>query len=87
VQHSLLSMGKVPPHQPFAGVGIVRLQRLKNGLVVRLSKRDSSATENPWVAVETHNAPNISAEQVDQALVPTGKRNLVVEVEVVPVAV
>ena len=75
------------PHHPLAGIGVVRFERLENGLVVRLSQRDTSAIENPWVSVETHNAPDISAEQVNQALVPAGQGNLVVEVEVVPIAV
>src|SRR5258706_4518745 len=80
-------MGKMLPHHPLAGIGVVRFERLENGLVVRLSQRDTSAIENPWVSVETHNAPDISAEQGNQALVPACQGNLVVEVEVVPIAV
>src|SRR6266851_4859626 len=80
-------MGKMLPHHPLAGIRDVRFERLENGLVVRLSQRDTSAIENPGVSVETHNAPDVSAEQIDQALVPAGQSNLVVEVEVVPIAV
>jgi len=33
-------MGKMLPHHPLAGIGVVRFERLENGLVVRLSQRE-----------------------------------------------
>jgi len=55
--------------------------------MVSLSERDASGAERAGVSIQTHKGPDISVEEVDQAAISAGEGNLVVKVEVMPLAV
>jgi|SRR5580700_2788491 len=80
-------MRKMSPHQPFTGVRIARYQRLENGFMISLSERDAPRTEHARIPIESHERPDISVEQVNQAAVSAGDGDLIVKVEVMPLAI
>lgn len=87
MQKGLLRVGKVTSHQPVTGVRIMRLQRLQDGFVVSLSERDAPGAEHARISIEAHERPDISVEKVDQAAISAGQGNLIMKVEVMPLAV
>src|ERR1700730_17947318 len=55
--------------------------------MICISKWDAAWTQDSGVSVEAQQAPDIPTQQVDQSTVPTCERDLIVEVQIVPLAI
>jgi hypothetical protein len=55
--------------------------------MIRISQWDAAWTQDSGVSVEAQQAPDVPTQQVDQSTVPARQRDLVVEVEIVPLTI